>query len=505
MVGSLRIRIDQGTGRVDNDMSRVTTPLRRPAHIGSLFLCAMLVMSATASAAVPTLTVMSGGRSPIAGIQDDRIAYTADPAARVRLLADAGASLIRVDLRWDSVARTRPANPTNPGDPAYDWHQYDLIVSAAATYKVQVLFSVYGTPAWAVDPSVKTMPDYEGSFPDSSIRPLNPADFGAFGEAAAKRYAPQGVRRWEGWNEPNIALFLQPQYDRVGSRWVPASPKTYTALLKSFYAGVKNADGSAQVAGAVTAPAGDRCAACPLNDPPPRLRPQDFIQALNAPSLRPPMDVVSHHPYPLSAPRAATDPGRNYIDLYNLDVLTRAIDTTYLKRKQLWLTEFGFATRAVTQYPTHFTSANQAKYIADAYRRVKANRRIALTCYYLLQDHPEWASGVLRQDGTQKPGYQAIGLPFATSTGVTKFARGARVTLVGQSRVGRGAHIVVIERKSGSRWVRLKRLTTSVDGSFRVRLRLISKIALRASWTGLAPSGAAATRTGPTVTLTTRR
>lgn len=486
-------------------MSRVTTPLRRLAHLGSLFLCAMLVMSAAASAAVPSLTTLSGGRSPIAGMQDDRIAYTADPAARVRLLADAGASLIRVDLRWDSVARTRPADPTNPGDPAYDWHEYDAIVAAAATYKVEVLFDVYGTPAWAVDPSVKTMPDYEGRFPDSSIRPLNPADFGAFGQAAARRYAPQGVRKWEGWNEPNIALFLQPQYDRVGSRWVPASPTTYTALLKSFYAGVKNADGSAVVAGGVTAPAGDRCAACPLSDPPLRLRPQDFIKALNAPSLRPPMDVVSHHPYPLSAPRAATDPGRNYIDLYNLDVLTRAIDTTYLKRKPLWLTEFGFATRAVPEYRTFFTPANQAKYIVDAYWRVKANRRVTLTVYYLLQDHPQWASGVLRQDGTPKPGYQAIGLPFATGTGVTRFARGARVTLVGQSRVGRGAQVVVIERKSGSRWLRLKRVTTSVDGSFRVRLRLTSKIALRATWTGVAPSGAAATRTSPTVTLTTRR
>jgi hypothetical protein len=217
------------------------------------------------------------------------------------------------------------------------------------------------------------------------------------------------------------------------------------------------------------------------------------------------MDAVSHHPYPLSAPRAATDPGRSYIDLYNLDVLTTAIDKTYLRRKPLWLTEFGFATRAVTQYPIFFTPANQAKYIVDAYRRVKANRRITLTCYYLLQDHPEWASGVLRQDGRPKLGYQAIGLPFATSTGVTKFARRARVTLVGQSRVGRGVQTVEIQRKAGSRWVRLKRVTTSADGSFRVRLRLTSKIALRATWTGLAPSGAAATRTSPTVTLTTRR
>ena len=501
-----RIQIDRATGRVDTDMSRVTTPFRRLAHIGSLLLCAMLAMSAAASAAVPTLTVSSALRSPIAGMQDDRIPYTSDPAARVRSLADAGASLIRVDLRWDSVARTRPADPTSPGDPAYDWHQYDAIVAAAATYNVEVLFAVYGTPAWAVDSSVKTLPDYEDRFPDSSIRPLSPADFGAFGEAAARRYAPQGVRKWEGWNEPNIALFLQPQYDRVGSRWVAASPATYSALLKAFSAGVQRVDASAVIAGGVTAPAGDLCPNCrSLADPPLRVTPHAFIAALNAPGLRPPMDVVSHHPYPLSAPRAETASGRSYVDLYNLDVLVRAIDKTYLKGKRLWLTEYGFATRAVTEYPIFFTPAKQADYIVDAYRRVKASRRVTMTVYYLLQDHPQWASGVLRQDGTPKPGYQAIGLPFATSTGVTKFARGARVTLVGQSRVGRGAHVVVIERKSGGRWVRLKRVTTSVDGSFRVRLRLTSKIALRAMWTGFAPSGAAATRTSPTVTLTTRR
>ncbi len=487
-------------------MSRVPTPLRRLARIGSLFLCALFAMSGAASAGVPTLTIMSGGRSPIAGMQDDRIPYAADPAERVRLLADAGAALIRVDLRWDSVASARPTDPTNPADPAYDWHQYDAIVSAAATSKVEVLFAVYGTPAWAADPSVKALPDYQGRFPDSSIRPLYPADFGAFGQAAARRYAPRGVRKWEGWNEPNIALFLQPQYDRVGGRWVAASPATYSALLKAFSAGVKGVDASAVIAGAVTAPAGDSCPNCPSPDgPPKRVMPHTFIKALNAPGLQPPMDVVSHHPYPLRAPSNESVAGRSYVDLYNLDVLTKAIDKTYLKGKLLWLTEYGFATQLVDEYPIFFSQANQADYISDAYRRTKANRRVTLTVYYLLQDHPQWASGVLKQNGTPKPGYQAIGLPFATTTGATRFARGARVTLVGQSRVGRGAHVVVIERKAGGRWVRLARVTTSADGSFRVRLRQSSKITLRARWNGVAPSGVATTRTSPTVTLTTRR
>ncbi len=486
-------------------MSLVTTPMRRLAQAGAAFVCALLSVSAAASAAVPTLTVKPAGLSPIAAMQDDRIPYAADPAERVRLLADAGAALIRVDLRWDSVATRRPAAATNPADPAYDWRQYDAIVTAANTYGVEVLFAAYGTPAWAVDASVRSKPSYlPGKFPETSIRPLDPADFGAFGEAAATRYTPLGVRKWEGWNEPNIGLFLQPQYERVGNRWVAASPKTYSGLLKAFRTGVKRASPGAVVAGAVTAPAGSTCPTCPLNEAPQRVRPQDFITALDASDLRPPMDVVSHHPYPLSAPRTGTAPGRGYVDLYNLDVLVTAIDKTYLKGKKLWLTEYGFATRPVEQYKTYFSPAKQASYIVDAYRRTKANRRVTMTSYYFLQDHPDWASGVLTQNGAKKPGYQAIGLPFATTTGTTAFRRGTLVTLVGQSRLGDGKRAVEIERRAGSKWVRLKRITTSVDGSFRVSLRLASKIALRAKWTGVAPSGVAATRTSPAVTLTTR-
>lgn len=453
-------------------------------------------------AAAPSLTVVAPGRSPVSGIQDDRLPYIADPAQRVRMLADTGASVIRVDLRWDSVATSRPTSPTDPADPAYDWRQYDAIVTAAATYKLRVLFTVYGTPAWAADMSVRSHPDYESRFADTTFRPLDPADFGAFGEAVARRYAPQGVHDWEAWNEPNIALFLQPQYERVGGRWVAASPAIYSGLLKSFYVAVKRVDPAATVAGAVMAPAGDRCPiTCPSGDPPVRVMPQEFIAGLNAAGARPPMDVVSHHPYPLSQPRTFTPPGRTYVDLYNLDVLTKRIDATYLRGKPLWLTEFGFATNPVREYGIYFSKAKQAEYIADAYRRAKANTRVRLTVYYFLQDHPGWASGVLGQDGAPKPGYQAIGLPFATATGATRFARGTRVTLVGQSRVGKGRHAVEIQYKRGAAWVRAKRLTTVADGSFKVRLRLTANVTLRAIWSGTSPTGGATKRVTPPLAL----
>ena len=447
----------------------------------------------------PTVSARPAGVSPIAGIQDDRIVVDSNPDARVRAVADAGAALIRVDMRWDLIAGSRPANPANPADPAYNWGQYDAIVAAAQKYHVQVLFAVYGTPAWARDPSVPFDPEFE----NWSIRPLVALDFGAFGEAAARRYAPLGVHKWEGWNEPNIPLFLRPQYTRKGSRWAPASPATYSALLKAFYAGVKRADTASSIAGAVTAPAGNRCPACPLDAPPARVTPDDFITALNAPGLRPPMDAVSHHPYPFRAPTDTTPPHRTYIDFYNLDVLTKAIDRTYLRGKRLWLTEYGFGTRPVDQYEFFVSTAKQGPFIADAYRRAKANRRIGLLVYYLLQDHPQWASGVLAQNGRPKPAYQAIGLPFASTT-TGRVRRGAVVTLVGQARVAAGATRVDIQRRARGAWVTLKRVRTSVDGSLRVNLRPTGKLVLRARWSGLSRTGAPATRTSPTVTIAVR-
>jgi len=184
-------------------------------------------------------------------------------------------------------------------------------------------------------------------------------------------------------------------------------------------------------------------------------------------------------------------------------VLTKAIDKTYPKGKRLWLTEYGFGTRKVLQYPYAFGTANQGPFIADAYRRAKANARIGLIVYYLLQDHPQWASGVLTQAGTPKPGYQAIGLPFAATTrGAVR--RGTGVTLVGHARVAPGATRVKIQRKAGGAWATIKTVRTSADGSFKVRLRPSAKVVLRARWSGVSRTGAAGTRTSPAVTITVR-
>lgn len=338
-------------------------------------------------------------RSLLIGLQDDRLAAAdVDPAGRLSLIRGLNAEVVRVDLRWDLVATRRPAAARNPADPAYDWTHYDRVVDAARTAGVRILFTIWGTPVWASDTRI---PD--DGYPVFGRRPKRVQDAGDFAAAAATRYAPRGVHMWEAWNEPNIPLFLRPQYRRVSGRWVAESPRVYAAMLTSMYRGIHSVDRSAQVAGGVTAPAGEKDPqTCPVQ-PNCRITPRAFARALGVAGRRPPMDAYSHHPYPLRAPTDTNFAGASYVDLYNLSYLQRDIDATYLRGKPIWLTEFGIATRRVQQYPFFRTEAQQRDGLVDALRRVRANPRVRVFIWYLLQDHPNWASGLLTQGGARKP------------------------------------------------------------------------------------------------------
>ncbi len=472
-------------------MPTAASSIRPGRVLISIAAVTVLACAGSASAALK-LTVLKPGVAPQEGIQDDRLIQQTDPLQRIVLMANAGASIVRVDVRWDLIATARPANPADPADPAYNWSKYDAIVDAAQANHVELMFTVYGTPSWAVDTAIYSGDPQYGT---RSFAPANPADFGQFARALAARYAPRGVKKWEGWNEPNIVIFLQPQWKRQGNNWVYASPGIYSGLQKEFYAGIKAVDATAVVAGAVTAPAGDRCQlatpACGA-DRVNRVIPMEFVKALNAPELRPPMDIVSHHPYPVrQRPSGATPPNRNFSDLYNMEAMTKAIDSTYLKGKKLWVTEYGFATAKVKEYKIVVSLAGQAAAMGDAYWRLRTNPRVTIGIYYALQDHPNWRSGLLTQTGSRKLGYIAHAMPL--------FAAPNRrnTVLFGQVRLATGATKVVIQRRSGSRWVTAKRLTTAADGGYKVRVTTRSKLQLRATWSGT-------TRAGSVVTVSSR-
>ncbi len=443
----------------------------------ALVVAAVVGLAGASGASAQTVAGGPAGISPLAGIQDDR-AIQVSPDARFRTMAQAGARVARIDLRWDYVAKARPANAANPDDPAYDWSTYDQVVQAARKYKVQVLFTVWGTPGWAVDQTQFANGDRK--YGDYTFPPAQMGDFQNFATAAASRYTKLGVRHWEGWNEPNVPMFLQPQFRKVGASNVPASPAIYSDLQKAFYNGIKSVNRSALVAGVVTSPAGSG----PNDKNPIRVTPQNFVKALNTAGLRPPMDFVAHHPYPV---RQRTDrptpPNRSYADLYNLEDFTRTVDRTYLKGKRLWLTEYGFSTARTPEYTTIVSPVGQANNIGDAYARMKRNPRVAMAIYYLLQDHQGWKSGLLTMSGAKKVGYGAHALPLWTQK-----ATSSR-TLVGQVRPAVGTTKVTVQTLARGKWRTARVVNTSPDGSFRVTVASRTRVPTRVTWRGKTRAG----------------
>src|SRR5206468_32194 len=71
------------------------------------------------------------------------------PDATFKTLVNLRAQIIRLNLDWNLIAKSRPAQPTDSADSAYDWSSYDRAVLNAAKNKIQVLFTIYGTPRWA--------------------------------------------------------------------------------------------------------------------------------------------------------------------------------------------------------------------------------------------------------------------------------------------------------------------------------------------------------------------
>src|SRR5437764_5413466 len=125
-----------------------------------------------------------------------------------------GASIIRTTVYWNKIAPSRPTSATNPFDPAYQFTDLDDFVRTATFNGMTVMLSIWGTPDWANG----------GKGPNYA--PTRLADFQAFAQAIARRYAGLNagypfVGYYSIWNEPNLQQFLAPTYD---SRGKPKSP-----------------------------------------------------------------------------------------------------------------------------------------------------------------------------------------------------------------------------------------------------------------------------------------
>jgi polysaccharide biosynthesis protein PslG len=240
-----------------------------------------------------------------------------------------GAGWIRVDINWAVIQRNGPT--------FFDWAPFDRIVLDARARGMNVLGMIVWTPAWA-----RPSPSDHYATPAK-----NTADFANFAWTAVKRYSAMGVHTYEVWNEPNLAGFWQPAAD----------PVRYTELLKAAYLAIKQADPLATVVSGGLSPAltngGDIDA-------------REFAQAMYANGAQGYFDALGHHPY--SHPAAPGD-AQNWSGWYQMYGAPNNLRSQMIANgdgnKQIWGTEFGFATNGPPG--SYVSETEQAQHLTKAY------------------------------------------------------------------------------------------------------------------------------------------
>jgi hypothetical protein len=343
---------------------------------------------------------------------------------------ESGGSVVRINVLWANVAPKQPGptfDAANPADPEYHWTTLDAAVREASAAGFEVLLTVYDAPTWA-EGAGRPKQAEPGSWKPS------PGAFGEFAHALARRYDGSfpdpadpadtlpAVSDFEAWNEPNLDVYLAPQWEGESSN---PGPGLYRPLLNHFFAAVKSVQPGATVLGGSLAPFGDE----PGGE---RTRPVLFLRTLLClkggklvPVACPEpahFDVLSDHPIAVGPPdQSAVSP----LDVTTPDIgrLTRVLAKAEKAKtvqpaghKGLWVTEFWYDTDPPD--PSGVSLALQARwYQQDLYLFWKQGARVAIALQ--LRDSPAgkgyaftYQSGLYFLDGKPKPSQKALRFPF---------------------------------------------------------------------------------------------
>jgi hypothetical protein len=359
------------------------------------FVWALIAVS-SAALVIPSLT--SAAPRMLLGFHDDPT-FRWNPRATVALdaVAAARASVIRTTVDWRAVAPRRPRNPSNPFDAAYRLTDLDDLARNAQKRGILLMITIWGTPKWANGGRGPTVP------------PRNLADLRDFARAIADRYSGRHagypyVGRYSIWNEPNLEIFLSPQFDKTGKI---VSPRTYAGLYKAGYNGIKAANSKALIAIGETSNQGrDRPARNGVSD---SVAPATFARLLaQHKGLR--FDAYATHPYPTYPNLPPTQKVRwPNVTLSQLSRFEKSIDRWFGRADvPIWITEYGYQTKPPD--PIGVTAAQQAAYLTRVIKQLRANPRVHLFIWFVFRDskHGLWQSGLFDERGRMRPSYKTF-------------------------------------------------------------------------------------------------
>jgi hypothetical protein len=298
------------------------------------------------------------------------------------------------------------------------------------------------------------------------------------------------VRYWQAWNEPNLSIYLTPQWRRVRHSWVPASPAIYRAMLDAFYATVKSVQPDALVLSAGTAPYGDVAGG-------ERMPPAQFVRNLlcldesgrraQRCAERARFDILDHHPYSVQGPffRAFNRDDVAIADLGKLTGPLRRAERLHTvggaRHHQVWVTELSWDSSPPD--PHGVPAAMQARWLEQSFALLW-REGVSTAMWYLIVDAPplpsyaaSYQSGVFTIDGRPKPSATAFRFPFV----LVGAAQHSRALFWGRAPL---SDPVTIEAHVHGHWKPVRTLRPGAGGVFQVDLHVRRGEPLRASQPG---------------------
>jgi hypothetical protein len=431
------------------------TSARRATLVALLF-----GLAAIAPATAPAVTPL---RPLQTAIVDPDAFGGPDASLELQRAANAGATVIKVPLFWNSVApATRPPGftPSDPNDPSYNWSAMDAELKLLEAHGLTPLVYVSGPPTWAMRSA-------------DGVSRADPKEFGAFALAAVKRYSGSSglprVRYWEAWNEPNKVP--APQFKTSAPGW-------YRQIVNAFAASVHTRPGNLVVAGGL-APFGISTAAAPLG----------FMRSLLCvkPACTDPVhfDVWSTDPYSAGGPshHAARPNDVSVADLPKmkavLDAGVAAGHVVSTVPVRFWVTEFSWDSNPPD--PAGVPAKLEGRWVAEALYRMWTDG-VSLVTWFNIRDHPIVSSpyqsglyyaGATPQTDRPKPALTAFRFPFVA------YADHGRISVWGRTPTSKQGP-VEIEQRTGAGWKRVATLGANGVGIFSADLDTGLKGPLRA-------------------------
>jgi polysaccharide biosynthesis protein PslG len=279
--------------------------------------------------------------------------------------------IVRESLLWSQI---------EPVEGRRDWSRADSIVEELRTAGIEPLLVVFGSPPWANGVSRATPGQYVHVPPQGAELDIWLGHYSDFLAAAVRRYRDY-VRRWEIWNEPNLAAFWRPRPD----------PAAYREVYEILRATILRVDPKAEVAvGGLTGLTATSA---------PSISGRAFLRHLIRTGA--PIDNVAIHPYTTDDhPPDLQIPGEN-----NFDDIGRVRDQLVENGvpASIWITEWGWSSSVVGEQ-------RQAVYLDRSLAMLEHRYRFVRVATYFL-DHdlpPRFSQGLLDENLEPKPAAPAL-------------------------------------------------------------------------------------------------